>query len=197
MARDYKNAGRGKQKASLPGWVWMVSGLAIGLFVALLVYLDGRPQRAERPSARPSISVSSPQQGESNATQQQDREDTPAPPRFDFYTLLPELEVVIPEDDYTVSEETDAGSHGTPKPVETAGSFVLQVGSFKQYQEADRLKASLALLGVQAHIQKVEVNNDIWHRVRLGPYTQLADVNALRKRLRAAHIDTILLKVRD
>ncbi len=194
MARDYKNAGRGKHKKTLPGWVWMVSGLAIGLFVALLVYLDGRP-RGERPSARPSISVSSPQ-GEPAASRP-DREDTPAPPRFDFYTLLPELEVVIPEDDYTVSEESGPGAHGTPTPVETAGSFVLQVGSFKQYQEADRLKASLALLGVQAHIQKVEVNNDIWHRVRLGPYTQLADVNALRKRLRAAHIDTILLKVRE
>ena len=55
--RDYKHSGRKKQKPALPGWVWLLSGLAIGLFVALLVYLKDAPT-PETITATPSISVS-------------------------------------------------------------------------------------------------------------------------------------------
>ena len=46
MPRDYAKTPRPKHKASLPGWVWLLGGLFIGLFVALLIYLDKTsPQR--------------------------------------------------------------------------------------------------------------------------------------------------------
>lgn len=201
MARDYKNAGRGrsKTKKTLPGWIWMISGLSIGLFVALLVYLDKNPAQKALHSSRPVVSVSKPAQDTREVKKTPPGESIPAPPRFDFYTLLPELEVVIPDDNYTVKDETTARKPSKPLNAteRDEGNYVLQVGSFKQHQEADRLKASLALLGVQAHIQKVEVNNDIWHRVRVGPYATLSEVNSQRKRLRDGNIDTILLKVRN
>lgn len=193
-ARDYKNAGsRRHERRGLPGWVWMLSGLAIGLFVALLVYLADQP---EMKATRPSVSVNSgKQQDVRDVKKPQAKEEIPPPPkpRFDFYTLLPELEVVIPDGDYTVKEE----SPSTPqKPVEQPGSYILQAGSFKRYEEADRMKASLALLGVQASIQSVEVNRDTWHRVRIGPYQNLAQLNEIRGRLRENDIETLLVKAK-
>jgi cell division protein FtsN len=82
--------------------------------------------------------------------------------------------------------------------VETVGTYVLQAGSFKSFQEADRLKASLVLLGIEANIQTVTVNNkDTWHRVHIGPYKELAELNRIRARLRQNNIDTVLLKIKS
>lgn len=168
----------------------MLSGLAIGLFVALLVYLGDRPAGA---LDTPRFSVGSPDQ-QAARTEPANKESAPAPPkpRFDFYTLLPELEVVIPEGDYRIKD----GEGSAPPPVETPGSYLLQAGSFRQLAEADRMKASLALLGVQARIQTVQVNDDTWHRVRVGPYADLGELNEIRDRLRDNQVDTILVKAR-
>lgn len=186
--RDYKHSGRKPKTRGLPGWVWMLSGLAIGLFVALLVYLAERPAS---PVEKPSFSVSSPAP-KADEHERATSESSPPKPRFDFYTLLPELEVVIPEGDYRIK-----GSEGpVPAPVEEPGSYILQAGSFRQYAEADRMKASLALLGVQARIQTVQVNDDTWHRVRIGPYADLGELNEIRDRLRDNRVETILVKAR-
>ncbi len=189
-ARDYKNSGRNRKPQPLPGWVWMLSGLAIGLFVALLVYLGDRPAGS---LDRPSFSVAAPDVRADRAPPTDSRSPPDPPkPRFDFYTLLPELEVVIPEGDYRIKD--DEGP--TPAPVEKPGSYILQAGSFRQFAEADRMKASLALLGVQARIQTVQVNDDTWHRVRIGPYADLGELNDIRDRLRDNQVDTILVKAR-
>ena len=192
--RDYKHSGRKKQKPALPGWVWLLSGLAIGLFVALLVYLKDAPTPG-KVTATPSISVSKGTQ-DTREVRKPDAEEIPPPPkpRFDFYTLLPELEVVVPEDE--VSGQAGTPREAKPKVITEDGRFILQAGSFRKFEEADRLKASLALLGVQAHIQEVEVNDDTWHRVRIGPIASLAEINDIRSRLKANDIDTMLLKAR-
>ena len=44
MPRDYKTRATGKDKKSLPGYIWLLSGLAIGLFVAFIIYLDKQPE---------------------------------------------------------------------------------------------------------------------------------------------------------
>ena len=54
--------------------------------------------------------------------------------------------------------------------------YVLQAGSFKNRSDAEKLKASLALLGFEANIQSVTVNSVPWHRVRIGPYSQSNDL---------------------
>ncbi|MGD8207433.1 MAG: SPOR domain-containing protein [Chromatiales bacterium] len=189
-AKDYKHSGRGRKPQPLAGWVWMLSGLAIGLFVALLVYLSDRPPG---PITPPSLSVAAPEPRPPRSDPAApEPAEAPPKPRFDFYTLLPELEVVIPEGDYRI--EDDPGP--APAPVEAPGSYMLQAGSFRQFPEADRMKASLALLGVQARIQTVQVNDDTWHRVRVGPYNDLGELNEIRDRLRDNAIDTILVKAR-
>jgi len=98
MAKDYKNTSRSKAKAPAPtpGWVWMLGGLSIGLLVALLVYLrDDFYTGDERATLAPVTekSQAAPKQTTINDKQ---REQTDKKPRFDFYNLLPEMEVFIP-----------------------------------------------------------------------------------------------------
>jgi len=194
-ARDYKHStsrSRKKKSSGLPGWVWGVAGLTIGLFAAFLVYLDGREAA---PTEARTISAPAPAQREARDVRRQQAEPAPAlpKPRFDFYTMLPELEVVVPE------PETRPSRPGEPAPaptqVEEPGIYMLQAGSFRQYDEADRMKASLALLGIQANIQKVQVNSDTWHRVRVGPFRDTAELNKVRERLHGNQIQTLLMKL--
>lgn len=191
MARDYKHTGSGRGRKPLPGWVWLLSGLTIGLFVALLVYLKDQPGVG---SARPSVSVTTPKQDTREVKVQPKGQEIPPPPkpRFDFYTLLPELEVVIPDGDYTVKEQSVDRPTAPPQP----GSYILQAGSFRKFEEADRMKATLALLGVQASIQRVDVNKETWHRVRIGPYADLQQLEGVRSRLRENSIETIVVRAK-
>ncbi len=187
MTRDYKKPMRSKkQKKGLPGWVWMIAGLAIGLFIGLLFWLKDRPEQE-------SIKIVQEAKKEIQANNQAVEEITPQKPRFDFYTLLPELEVIIPEGDYEIEADEDKPLP-PPKPVKKEGSYRLQAGSFKSLEEADRLRARLALLGVEADIQTVRVNQATWHRVRIGPFNNLNELNSVRKRLGNHHIKTLLMK---
>ena len=104
--------------------------------------------------------------------------------------MLPRFEVVIPETEAEVSQ----GSTGSA-PVPSGGIYVLQTGSFRAFADADRMKARLALQGLQARIQKVTIDDSRWHRVRLGPYTDLAELEEIRTRLRQTDIDFLVIRV--
>ncbi len=72
---------------------------------------------------------------------------------------------------------------------------MLQTGSFRQPEQADRLKARLALLGIEANIQTVHIKNgETWHRVRVGPIKDIATLNLTRKRLRDVGVPSIVVK---
>lgn len=204
MARDYKHAGTRPQPKGLPGWAWMLSGLTIGLFVALLVYLKDQPNRLD--NLKPNIVFDGPSSAQNSddeppaaVTPEEEsaaKEESEAP-RFDFFTLLPEMEVVIPEGDYRV-ETIESNNDAAPSPVDDplpAGTYVLQAGSFRQFSQADALKARLALLGVIASIQKVQVNDGDWHRVRIGPIHDPNELDRLKSELSVQGIQTFAVKM--
>lgn len=110
---------------------------------------------------------------------------------YDFYDRLPKFEVVVPEKD----REVAADRGGTPATIERPGVYVLQAGSYRQQAEADRIRAQLKLQGIDANVQRVSVDEDVWHRVRIGPITDLAELNRLRARLRAADLDALVIRV--
>ncbi len=111
-------------------------------------------------------------------------------PRFTFYTLLPEKEVIVPEGEVrTLKREERLGR--TPE-----GEYFIQAGSFRQAADADRLKARLALLGVESRIEKAEVKGAVWYRVRLGPFTSMNQVAKIRARLRKHRIDSVVHTVK-
>lgn len=205
MRRDYKDyrpAPRGRQRErerrrreGMPGWVWGLVGLSVGLGVAAWVYLEGNRAAAPVTLAPPAPSpppVEAPKKGpDSTAAAPKPAPAPPAPkPRFEFYTMLPEMEVPI--------HEPGSGKPGeTPSGKASGETYVLQVASFRSYEEADRLKASLSLLGLEASIQSVTTEGKPpVHRVRVGPYTDMAKVNEARRRLKEHALDPILVKGR-
>jgi len=190
MTRDYKNRVNKKRKPKpVPGWVWLLSGLGMGLMFAGLVYLrSGMPvsDKLEQKAAIDSSRTEREKKGK-----KQEKTSTPRP-RFEFYTILPEMEVVVPDHEIT------GPTHRGVRKVEEKGTYVLQAGSFRSAEQADGLKARLTLLGLEASIETVTVGaNDIWHRVRAGPYHDLEQLNDARIRLREYNIDTILVKEKD
>lgn len=177
---------RGRQSQPTPGWVWMLFGLAVGLAIAIAIHLKHRdaptpatPQPAATVVDEPPSEVITPQPTE------------PAGRRFDFYELLPQFEVVVPETDGPARPDR------TPEAVETPGRYVLQAGSFSRYEDADRMKASLALQGIESEIQRVQIDRDTFHRVRIGPFDDLERLNRVRDRLREAQVEVLLIRMPD
>src|SRR5205807_8378647 len=112
--------------------------------------------------------------------------------KYDFYQMLPNFEVVVPEKEKDVKRDLP----GTAK-IERPGVYVLQAGSYRNEADADRVRAQLALQGVDARVQRVAVDADVWHRVRIGPITNLEELNKVRRQLRAAEVDALVIRVGD
>ena len=188
MARRNHNS---RRNDAAPGWVWMLFGLGLGLIVAIGVYLRA-PSGTQAPASR-ETAVAQPQAVPATARQpEKPAQRAPAEGnRFDFYEILPQFEVVIPADDGPAAATTTA----RPRPAAAPGSFLLQAGSFSAAADADRLKANLALLGVESHVQRVTIEDDVFNRVRIGPIGDVDAAKRTQRQLRDAGIDTLLMKV--
>jgi cell division protein FtsN len=194
MARRNRNS---RTKGPAPGWVWMLFGLTLGLVVAAGVYFRV-PPRAPQSTAATSVPAAPPAAVPAPDRQARDARGARAAAadsdasgqRFDFYEILPQFEVVVPE------VETAASPTARSRPaVQEPGSYVLQAGSFSALGDADRLKARIALLGIESRIQRVTIDDDVFHRVRIGPISDLDRLNRIRRQLRDAQVDTLLMKV--
>jgi cell division protein FtsN len=165
-------------------WKWMLITAIIISFVVFLVYLRST-------GSRQISQTSTDKSGTGNAaisTEKQKPEVKPGPkmPQFDFYTILPEKEVVVPE--YEIKTRTREERVGKAKETH----YIMQAGSFKTFKEADRLRKKLASMGIESKVQKAKVGSANWYRVKMGPYTQTASVNTIRARLRQNGIDVII-----
>ena len=199
MARDYakgrssRGSGRGGasrrgKSQSLPGWVWLVLGLSIGLVVAAVVYIS-RP-KAVLPTVPPAATT---------APKPNPNAPIPLPPkqrsRFSFYQMLPSYEVVIPREDMRAS--TKAGKP-TTAAIAAPGQYLIQVGAYKTRDEAERSRASLALLGLESKIEQITNDqNETWFRVRVGPESSLAKAQETLDRLESNSIKAVLIKVKN
>jgi len=192
--RKYKKKRRASPAENdYPGWVWMIFGLAIGLSVAFAIYMkDREPTMATRPAATQPASMASTIERTEVATEVPSpaAEETPEQ-RFDFYDMLPNFEVVIPE------QETAVSRGGTADPIVEPGVYVLQAGSFAEYVDADRRRAQIALQGITSRIQKVSIDDKTFHRVRIGPLDNLDELNGIRDQLRRAQIDVLRIRLGD
>jgi hypothetical protein len=183
MPRDYKtSSSRRRGAGGIGGFLW---GLALGLFAAIGIFVY------DRIAARHDAQLPKRAPPEHAAARDEDTVDD-KDSKFDFYDMLPKFEVVVPE-----KKEKAVGPEGGTAPIERPGTYVLQAGSYRNPADADRVRAQLALQGIESNIQKVTVDNDTWQRVRIGPVTDLAELNKLRKRLAAAEVDAIVVRVGD
>ncbi len=170
----------------------MMFGLAIGLSVAVAVWVKDRRDEpvAEAPS-RPASEPASMQSALDDNDEAGDGDAERKEPRFTFYDILPNFEVVTSE------EEAKTATQSTPQAIVEPGVYILQAGSFSTHADADRRRAELALHGIESHIQRVSVNNRDYHRVLIGPTDDLDELNLLRSRLRAAKIDVLRIRLSD
>ena len=187
-ARDYKTKRR--KNTGFSGWMGVLCGLAVGLGVAGIVYIkDHRPDAQIARSAKPDKKKSRGNEVPGAETADSGAEE-PAK-SYDFYDMLPKFEVVVPE------KEKDVRPDIKSVPETRRGTYVLQAGSYKNFADADRVRAKLALQGVESKVQKVSVDNDTWHRIRIGPISKLDELNRLRQILRKADVDVLVIRVGD
>jgi cell division protein FtsN len=181
MARDYKPK-RKRPGSGFPGWIGALCGLAAGLVIAAAVYVKDHRPEAPGVKVAPKIDKKRSRGGDSPDT---DSADAGAPDDS------AKFEVVVPEKDKDVRPDTRA------VPETRNGTYVLQAGSYKNFADADRVRAKLALQGVESKVQKVSVDNDTWHRIRIGPISNLDELNRLRSILRKADVDVLVIRVGD
>lgn len=191
MSRDYRAADVfSTGTRPLPLWLWLFAVLAVGGFVFLIYYLDqyekSKTGGQETQVTAPAVSGSSEEKKEKASDSGTD---------FSFYKLLPNISVDVPKNKNDQRES--AGTAGEAQPSSASHQYILQVGSFKDFKEADKLKARLAFLGIQVNIEKVTLNtSDVWHRVRVGPIQSEREMNKVRNQLRQQQIEPIMLKVK-
>ena len=188
MTQDYQyrtSSKRGTRPAGAPVWRWVRAALVIGIFSTFLVFL-----RSQNPAEDSAVVESVEQTPVKPMEKTQTGVSIPEKPRFEFYTILPEFEVEIPETEIKIRKHEEKRGKAGP------GRYLLQVGSFRIYKEADKLKAKLAMLGIESTIETTKVEDTTWNRVKLGPYRSLNAVDRLRKKLRQNQIDAIVVSAK-
>ncbi len=194
ISRDYKRSRGAGPGFDLSRWKEFAAGLCIGLVVAagLFVYqrnaLDRATAGADSPRPEPRRDAAGRRgiDGDEAAALADEANKS-----YDFYEILPKFEVVVPEKEQEVKRDIPSS------PIERPGVYVLQAGSYRQLADAERIRKQLALQGIQANVQRVAVDADVWHRVRIGPLTDLDEVNRLRNKLRSAEFNALVVRVGD
>lgn len=195
MSKDYKGPAK-KPTGSKGGagslLIGILIGLLLGLGIALAVawYINKMPtpfvNRAVPPPKNEPLKNADPAKTDDKAAKAADGK-----PRFDFYKILPGSEE-------PVTEQQFKDAQGKPSPAQVKEAFYLQAGAFQNAPDADNLKARLALIGMAAAVQTTTLpDKGVWHRVRVGPYTAIDDLNRARDTLKQNGIETTLIKVRE
>lgn len=198
MTRDYKHAKKPRDRRrkarrrddqpATPGWVWLLAGLVLGLLLAgVMFYKELVPATPANQSAG-KAAAESPKETPASSGAQASKPRQQDNSGFDFYEMLPNFEVVIPERELDVRRDRERS------PVREEGSYILQVGAFQNHADADRVKAKLALMGVESSIQRVSIDNQTWHRVRIGPIHDLDELNDTRAKLRDAGVEMLIIR---
>lgn len=181
-AKPRQPKARQRQSNGLPGWLWGLMGLTVGLAVAAIAFITLRPVEPEFAEAEPAAPA--PQ------VQQQSSPKIPPkqPPRFKFYDGLKEAEVRPSEEAYKVE---------TPPPAsQDSNRYLVQAGSFKSRDDAEKRKANLALIGIESKIAQVDLQGKgIRYRVQIGPALTRVQTEKTMQQLRENRIDSFATRV--
>jgi cell division protein FtsN len=184
-ARDYKKTSRRTFDFARMR-EFGVGALAGAVLTALVFLYLGEARRVPAEEVRPQPRHSAPADPDPIGTQSSAGDE-----RYDFYEMLPHFEVVVPEKERDVRHDLPTAR------VERPGVYVLQAGSYRNLSDAERVQAQLAKVGVDAKVQRVAVDNDVWHRVRVGPINDLNELNRVRKQLQSAEVDALVIRIGD
>lgn len=191
MVKDYKSPGArsaapaGAKRMMHPFGLGIIIGFVLGMGVAFAfaIYIN----RAESPFVQKELSAArkelKPMEPAKTSRATKAEEPTPKP-KFDFYEILPGKQDTMP-----------------PKP--TAEPAVkervyLQAGAFNSAEDADNLKARLALEGFETQIKTAQLpDNKTWHRVRLGPFDSTEEAQRVKSVLKEKEIATDVVRAKE
>jgi cell division protein FtsN len=207
-------------KKPIPGWLWMAIGLTVGAFIVFLMKLEPGGDDIKRVRA----DAKAAKIAEANKTPPSPT--APIKPKYDFYTLLPESEVIVPNE--AVPEKTPspvvaptapvspeqaakidtaraqaALSGLTPPPPPPVAkpapvtTFFLQAGSFRKQADADKVRAQIILLGQASTVESGTVKDETWYRVLVGPFSNREQLTTAQKQLAGGGFSNLLLQQRQ
>lgn len=216
MSRDMKprkTRPSGNRKKSGGGTlIGLFLGLVIGVVAAAGVvwYLNKSPTPFADKGQRPPTAIPADGNGGSApaplALPGKPGDTVPAPtatddgkPRFDFYKILPGNADAIPDPasadpNQSAQKQSDAEKEKQAKEGALKEPVYLQTGSFQNAADADNQKAKLALMGAEASVQQVMLQDKVWYRVRLGPFKKQDEVNSMRAELSSQGIEANIVK---
>ncbi|MFZ5523163.1 MAG: SPOR domain-containing protein [Pseudomonadota bacterium] len=164
--------------------IGMVIGVGLAAGIAWYMMKSPTPFVQKAPVADKTPAVSSPQ----NITGGAADSDASGKPRFEFYKVLTDKQdksIVVPPKPADKARDSDR------KPAIAYEPHLLQAGSFQNADDAEKLKAKLALLGVEANVQSANIpDKGVWYRVRLGPYKTSEEENRARSFLKQNGVDS-------
>ncbi|MFO1417799.1 MAG: SPOR domain-containing protein [Methylotetracoccus sp.] len=211
MSRDYKHRVPGSwrkppKRRRRSDWVWIIPvALAIVAVVAVIRFAPyGKSSTTEGASAgsgTTETATAPPTDAKDEPSGAKDVKGKRKPqrnkgdkvpeiqipePRFSFYKILPEKEVIVSESEIRELAREENLGRGT------AASYMVQAGSFSRLDDAEKLRARLAEVQVKAKTEKVIIESATWYRVKIGPYKSLADAERVRSHLRKNSVDSVL-----
>ncbi|TWC14808.1 MULTISPECIES: SPOR domain-containing protein [unclassified Pseudomonas] len=209
-------------KKPIPGWLWMAIGLSVGAFIVFLMKLEpGQGDDVKRVKQEQQKAT---RIAEANKTPPSPAQ--PVKPKYDFYTLLPESEVIVPPDavpektlptpqvpatpvtpaeaakiDTARAQAALAGITPPPAPpVQKAApvtKFFLQAGSFRKEADADKVRAQIILQGQSVSVESGTVKDETWYRVMVGPFSNREELTKAQKQLASSGFSNLLLQQRQ
>lgn len=193
-SRSRKQATRGSSRPTVPAWIWLAVGVVLGLVVAMLFLgSDWAPMLRKNAGPQPNPEAVAPHESEPPIVEAKEK------PRknYEFYSVLPEMEVVIPDSEISAKARAEAvqtPANSTAPPVSSNSRYLLQAGSYPSAKAADEVKAKLAILGFVAQVTPVTINGKTWNRVRLGPYASASELETAKASLSDNGFNAIALK---
>ena len=157
---------------------WILSLAAVGGFIGFIVYLNSLPTTGQPPKT--AVQEEKPVQQAPEAAAKEEKKQN-----FRFYEMLPESEVVPPKvEDYS------------PSPTKQNVDYLVQSGSFRSREDAERQRAQIAFLGLRASVQRIDLDNgSVWYRVNVGPFTSRSQMNSAIDKLVSLNIQPLIRKI--
>ena len=199
-----KRSNASRRKSGGGTLIGLFLGLVIGVLLAggVVWYIHrtpapfatkAQPPQTQTPTGTPQAPIALPGKPGDPAPAPSDK------PRFDFYKILPGNSEAIPDPkpaEKKSGEPKQADGTKAKDGTEAAlkEQVYLQTGSFQNASDADNQKAKLAMMGAEATIHQVMLQDKVWYRVRLGPFRKIEDVNAMRAELARQGIDANVVK---
>lgn len=212
--KAYQQERRGRSRPQpMPAWMWFAGGVLLGALVFGVMWLKDRQTFNREMEARLASALQ--QQAEASPRKESAADSAQAPPeepdqarhQFDFYSVLPDMEVEVQPDSLrpaaskpaAVAAQTPAASEQAavekPTNVDAKSQFQMQLASFRSSADAERMMASAALKGVSSRVEKVTINDKAYYRVRSGPYSR-EQAYSLHKRLKKRGIESLIMRVK-